>query len=72
VIWMSEWVACRHSSLRHLAAELHMKVPAGRSPQVTAKIIAKTAEEPLWDLESEFVVAVDGCRNGILWRYYHE
>jgi hypothetical protein len=72
VIWMSEWVACRHSSLHHLASELGLKVPPGRTPQVTAKIIAKIAEEPLWNLETEYVVAVDGCRNGILWRFYHE
>jgi hypothetical protein len=72
VIWMGEWVACRHSSLGRLAAELGLKVPAGRSPQVTAKVIAKTAEAPLWNLDSELTVAVDGCRNGILWRFYHE
>jgi hypothetical protein len=72
VIWMGEWAACRHQSLRGLANELGLKVPAGRSPQMMAKIIAKVAEAPLWNLESEFVTAVDGCRNGILWRYYHE
>ncbi len=71
-IWMSEWVACDHRSLGGLARELGLKVPAGRTPQVTAKMIAKVAEAPLWNLESELVTAVDGCRNGILWRYYHE
>ncbi|HZO98383.1 MAG TPA: hypothetical protein VFB42_13565 [Gaiellaceae bacterium] len=72
VIWMGEWAACRHQSLRNLARELGLKVPAGRTPQVTAKVIAKFAEAPLWNLESEFQTAVDGCRNGILWRFYHE
>ena len=23
-------------------------------------------------LQEELAVAIDGCRNGILWRYYHE
>ena len=71
VIWMGEWAACRHRSLRGLANELGLKVPPGRTPQVMAKIIAKTAEAPLWNLQSELITAVDGCRNGILWRYYH-
>ena len=70
-VWMGEWVACGHRSLHGLAKELKLKVPAGRSPQVTAKVIAKAAEGPLWNLNEEFATAVDGCRNGILWRYYH-
>jgi hypothetical protein len=71
-LWMGEWAACRHHSLHRLANELHLKVPAGRSPQVMAKVIAKVAEEPLWNLQEEFTTGVDGCRNGILWRFYHE
>jgi len=71
-LWMGEWVACRHHSLHGLAKELHLKVPAGRTPQVTAKLVAEIAEEPLWSLQAEFTTAVDGCRNGILWRFYHE
>src|SRR6266702_1700693 len=64
-LWMGEWVACRHRSLHRLANELHLKVPAGRTPQVTATVIAKVAEAPLWSIDQEFVTAVDGCRNGI-------
>ena len=71
-LWMGEWVACRHRTLHGLAKELHLNVPAGRTPQVTAKLIAKIAEGPLWSLQEEFTTAVDGCRNGILWRFYHE
>jgi len=71
-LWMGEWVACRHRTLHGLAKELRLKVPAGRTPQVTAKLIAKIAEGPLWSLREEFTTAVDGCRNGILWRFYHE
>jgi len=69
-LWMGEWVACEHQSLHSLAKELGVTVPAGRTPQVEAKLIAKTAEAPLWDLDSELAIAVDGCRSGILWRYY--
>jgi hypothetical protein len=46
-------------------------VPAGRTPQVTAKLVATVAENALWNLDQEFKTAVDGCRNGILWRFYH-
>jgi hypothetical protein len=71
-LWMGEWAACRHRSLHGIATELHLKVPAGRTPQVTATVIARTAEAPLWNLQAELTAAVDGCRNGILWRFYHE
>jgi hypothetical protein len=70
-LWMGEWAACWHQSLHGLATELHLKVPAGRTPQVTATVIAKFAEAPLWNVQQELVTAVDGCRNGILWRFYH-
>jgi hypothetical protein len=71
-LWMGEWVACSHRSLHGLAQELHLKVPAGRKVQVTATMLAKVAEAPLWNLQQELDVAVDGCRNGILWRFYHQ
>ena len=72
VIWMGEWVACRHQSIGELAHELHLKVPAGRTVQLIAVTIAKVAERPLYDDPHQFTLAVDGCRNGILWRFYHE
>jgi hypothetical protein len=71
-IWMSEWVACRHMKLSRLAKVIGVKIPAGRPPQVAATLIAKKAEAPLWMVEEELTIAIDGCRNGILWRYYHE
>lgn len=71
-IWMSEWVACRHERLGKLARQIGVKVTAGRRPQVVATLIAKKAEAPLYEPGNELVTAVDGCRNGILWRYYHE
>ena len=70
-LWMGEWAACWHQPLHGLATELHLKVPAGRTLQVTAKVIAKVAEAPLWNVQQELVTAIDGCRNGILWRFYH-
>jgi hypothetical protein len=71
-VWMGEWVACRHKRLSALAKEIGVRIPAGRAPQVAAILIAKRAETPLWDLRDQLDAAVDGCRNGILWRYYHE
>jgi hypothetical protein len=71
-IWMGEWVACRHERLGRLASIIGVKIPSGRAPQVAATLIAKRAEAPLWEVATDFVTAVDGCRNGILWRYYHE
>src|SRR3954468_11055652 len=71
-VWMSEWVACRHERLSRLARQIGVKIPAGRAPQVAAILIARKAEAPLWNYGAELAAAVDGCRNGILWRYYHE
>jgi len=70
-IWMGEWVACTHKRLAALAKEIGIKVPSGRAPQVAATLIAKKAEAPLWEIGLELETAIDGCRNGILWRYYH-
>jgi hypothetical protein len=70
-LWMGEWVACQHRKLGALASEIGIRVRPGRSVQVTAKLIAMTAEAPLWSLDSELATGIDGCRNGILWRFYH-
>jgi hypothetical protein len=48
-----------------------MKVPAGRSPQVSAQVLATRAMFLLYETDEEMATAIDGCRNGILWRYYH-
>ena len=71
-VWMTEWVACRHLRLSALAKEIGVKIPAGRAPQVAAILIAKKAEAPLYEVGDALVAAIDGCRNGILWRFYHE
>ena len=70
-IWMGEWVACTHKRLGALAKEIGVKVASGRAVQVTARVIARKAETPLWNIGDELDTAIDGCRNGILWRYYH-
>jgi hypothetical protein len=71
-LWMGEWVACRHLRLGKLASMMGVKIPSGRTPQAAATQVARLAEAPLWNLKEELVIAVDGCRNGILWRFYHE
>jgi hypothetical protein len=72
-IWMSEWVACwRPVSMRALAREL--KVPNLRilTPQQGAKTLSVRAMRFLYEDPAELRTARDGCRNGILWRFYHE
>jgi hypothetical protein len=71
-VWMTEWVACRHDRLGKLAKIIGVKVTSSRTPQLIATLIAKKAEAPLYDPSTDLATAVDGCRNGILWRYYHE
>ncbi len=71
-VWMSEWVACRHKRLSALAKEIGVKIPSGRPPQLAAILIAKKAEPPLYEVGEQLDAALAGCRNGILWRYYHE
>jgi len=71
-VWMGEWVACTHKRLGALANEIGVKVTSGRPVQVVARLIARKAETPLWNNGSDDLeTAIDGCRNGILWRYYH-
>ena len=70
-LWMGEWVACTHKRLGALAKEIGVKVTSGRPVQVAARLIARKAETPLWNVGDELDTAIDGCRNGILWRYYH-
>jgi hypothetical protein len=70
-LWMGEWVACTHKRLGALAKEIGVKVTSGRPVQVAARLIARKAETPLWNIGDELDTAIDGCRNGILWRYYH-
>ncbi|HEY4346444.1 MAG TPA: hypothetical protein VGM80_02570 [Gaiellaceae bacterium] len=70
-IWMTEWSACWHVTLNHLSKTLHIPVRAGQTPQLVAKKLATRAVFLLYETSPETFAAKDGCRNGILWRYYH-
>jgi hypothetical protein len=72
-IWMSEWVACwRVRSLQQFARELKMKKPHFITPQQSARLLSVRAMRFLYEDPAELATAREGCRNGILWRFYHE
>ena len=72
-IWMSEWVACwRVKSLQQFARELKIKNPNFITPQQSAKLLSVRAMRFLYEDPEQIETARDGCRNGILWRFYHE
>jgi hypothetical protein len=70
-IWMTEWVACWRVKMHALSRLFHIPVESTTTPQSAARRLAKRAEFLVYETQAELVVAVDGCRNGILWRYYH-
>ena len=70
-IWMTEWVACHRTTLHVLARELGLKVTPNHTVQTTALLFAKFAERNIYDPGHDFTTGVDGCRNGILWRFFH-
>ena len=41
------------------------------TPQQAANKLARRAVYLLYETTPETLAAADGCRNGILWRYYH-
>ena len=72
-IWMSEWVACwRPTTMKQLARELKMNNLRIFTPQQGAKALSVRAMLFLYEDPAEIKTARDGCRNGILWRFYHE
>ncbi len=72
-IWMSEWVACwRPLTLRGLARELNMPKVKIFNPQQGARTLSRRAMRFLYEDPAEAKTALEGCRNGILWRFYHE
>jgi hypothetical protein len=72
-IWMSEWVACwRVKTLQQFARELKIKNPNFITPQQSARLLSVRAMRFLYEDPAELVTAREGCRNGILWRFYHE
>ena len=71
-IWMSEWVACwRVRSLQQFARELNIKNPNFITPQQSARLLSVRAMRFLYEDPRELATAREGCRNGILWRFYH-
>jgi hypothetical protein len=70
-IWMTEWAACWRLPMGKMSKILHIPVRAGMSPQLAARKLAKRAVFLLYETTPETQAAADGCRNGILWRYYH-
>jgi hypothetical protein len=70
-IWMTEWVSCRRLPMGSMSKILHIPVRAGMTPQVAAKKLANRAVYLLYNTDEETSAGADGCRNGILWRYYH-
>jgi len=73
-LWMSEWVACwRPETMDQLALELRMRVKMRRAktPQAAARLLSQRAMRFLYEDPLELKIALDGCRNGILWRHYH-
>jgi len=72
-IWMSEWVACwRVKTLQQFARELKMKNVRFHTPQQSARVLSERAMLFLYEDPAEIKTAREGCRNGILWRFYHE
>ncbi len=70
-IWMTEWSACWHLPLGAISNTLHIPVRAGMTPQQAANKLSKRAVFLLYNTAPETAVGADGCRNGILYRYYH-
>ena len=70
-IWMTEWVACNRITMTVLARQLQIKVPSASTPLQASQILARRAMQFLYETDAEMNAAVDGCRNGILWRYFH-
>ncbi len=70
-IWMTEWTACWRLPMGKMSKILHIPVRAGMTPQQAATRLANRAVFLLYETTPETQAAADGCRNGILWRYYH-
>jgi hypothetical protein len=70
-IWMTEWSACWTSSMTRISHALHISVKSGMTPQQAANKLSKRAVKFLYETTPELKAGADGCRNGILWRYYH-
>src|SRR4249919_3314149 len=71
-IWMSEWVEWwRVKTLQKLARGLKMPKAKIVTPQQGARMLSIRAMRFLYEDPEEIETALEGCRNGILWRFYH-
>ena len=70
-LWMTEWTACWHERMSRLSAILSVPIKPGYTPQIAARKLSKRAMKDLYQTQRELDIGADGCRNGILWRYYH-
>jgi hypothetical protein len=70
-IWMTEWTACWRTPMSKISRVLHIPVKAGMTPQQAATKLSKRAVKWLYETREELATGADGCRNGILWRFYH-
>ena len=66
-----EWTACWHERMSRLSAILSVPIKPGYTPQIAARKLSKRAMKDLYQTQRELEIGADGCRNGILWRYYH-
>jgi hypothetical protein len=70
-IWMTEWVACDRLSMATESKLLHIRVPAGMTPQLAARKLGNRAVYLLYNTQEETAAGADGCRNAILYRFYN-
>jgi hypothetical protein len=70
-IWMTEWAACWRITMGRLSKVLHVPIRPGVTPQQAARKLATRAVWLLYETTPETLAAKGGCRNGILWRFYH-
>jgi hypothetical protein len=70
-IWMTEWTACTMRPMGRLAKALHVPIRAGMTPQQAANRLGHLEVGLLYDTPDEKAAGADGCRNGVLWRFYH-
>jgi hypothetical protein len=70
-VWMTEWTACWREKMSRLSSIFHLPIGPGVTPQAAARRISKRAIKDIYETRMELDAGADGCRNGILWRYYH-
>jgi len=80
-IWRTEWQVVAGAPMRQLARDPDVRLSQGTlrswlavSPQYAAQRLAhriETGDAGAGWTGYQLEAAIDGCRNGILWSYYH-